>query len=113
MLDWPERCKLAHAFLSECSQKGLELAQLLLGQLGVFLTCESAVGVQPSTPNRKALWVLQRLLQENLHHKKGLPCIGTALSKKIGIYESSSVKVVPITPNKSYASGMVQPALLV
>ena len=37
LLGWPERRKLAHAFLWECSYKRLKLAQLL-GQLGVFLT---------------------------------------------------------------------------
>jgi hypothetical protein len=37
VLVWPKRCKLAHAFLWEYSDKGLKLAQLL-GQLGVFLT---------------------------------------------------------------------------
>jgi hypothetical protein len=34
---WPERCKLARAFLWECSDEMLELAQLL-GRRGVFLT---------------------------------------------------------------------------
>jgi hypothetical protein len=34
---WPRRCGLAHAFLWEHSNKGLELGQLL-GQLGVSLT---------------------------------------------------------------------------
>ena len=34
----PKICKLAHAFLWECSDKRLELAQLLR-QLVVFLTC--------------------------------------------------------------------------
>ena len=33
----PKRCKLAHAFLWECSYKRLKTAQLL-GQLGVSLT---------------------------------------------------------------------------
>ena len=37
VLVWPRRCKLAHAFLREYSQKRLKLVQLL-GQLGVFLT---------------------------------------------------------------------------
>ena len=37
VLDWPKRCKLAHAFLWEYSYKRLKLAQLL-GQLGGFLT---------------------------------------------------------------------------
>ena len=34
---WPNRCKLAHAFLWEYSYKRLKLDQLL-GQHGVFLT---------------------------------------------------------------------------
>ena len=37
MLGWPKKCKLAHAFLWEHSDKMLKLAQLL-GQLGVVLT---------------------------------------------------------------------------
>jgi hypothetical protein len=37
VLDWPRRCKLAHAFQWEYSHKRLKLGQLL-GQLGVFLT---------------------------------------------------------------------------
>jgi hypothetical protein len=37
VLGWPKICKLAYAFLWECSYQRLELAQLL-GQLGVFLT---------------------------------------------------------------------------
>jgi len=37
VLVWPKRWKLAHAFLWEYSEKGLELAQLL-GQLAIFLT---------------------------------------------------------------------------
>ena len=37
VIGWPKRCKLAHAFLQEYSDKRLKLAQLL-GQLGVFLT---------------------------------------------------------------------------
>ena len=36
LLGWPKRCKLAHAFLHEYSDKRLKLARLL-GQLGVFL----------------------------------------------------------------------------
>ncbi len=41
VLGWPKRCKLAHAFLWAYSYKRLKLAQLL-GQLGVFLTCDPA-----------------------------------------------------------------------
>jgi hypothetical protein len=41
LLDWPTRCKLAHAFLWKNSYKRLELAQLL-GQLGVFLTAATS-----------------------------------------------------------------------
>ena len=41
VLGRPKRCKLAHAFLWEQSYKRLELAQLL-GQLGVYLTCQYA-----------------------------------------------------------------------
>jgi hypothetical protein len=37
VLGWARRCKLAHAFLWEYSDKRLKLAQLL-GQLSVFLT---------------------------------------------------------------------------
>jgi hypothetical protein len=37
VLGWPNRCKLAHAFLWEYSYKRLKLVQLL-GQLGFFLT---------------------------------------------------------------------------
>ena len=37
VLGWPKRCKLAHAFLWECSGNRLELARLL-GRHGVFLT---------------------------------------------------------------------------
>ena len=36
------------------------------------------------------------------HHVFGL--IGTALSKKISVFQSSSLKVVPISPNASYPS---------
>ena len=43
MLDWPERYKLAHAFLWENSYKRLKLAQLL-GQLGLFLALMGASG---------------------------------------------------------------------
>jgi hypothetical protein len=42
---WPNRCKLAHAFLWEYSYKRLKLAQLL-GQLGVFLTKASGLAKQ-------------------------------------------------------------------
>ena len=38
VLGWPQRCKLAHAFLRGYSYKRLKLSQFL-GQLGVFLTC--------------------------------------------------------------------------
>ena len=38
MLDWPERCQLAHASLWEDSYRRLKLAHELLGQFGVFLT---------------------------------------------------------------------------
>ena len=37
VLGWPNICQLAHAFLWECGDKRLKLAQHL-GQLGVFLT---------------------------------------------------------------------------
>ena len=43
VLGWPERCKLAHAFLWEYSYKRLKLAQLLV-QLGVFLTKAMVAG---------------------------------------------------------------------
>ena len=42
MLDWPKRCKLAHACLWGYSYKRLKLAQLL-GQLGVCLTQEEVM----------------------------------------------------------------------
>ena len=38
MLGWSKRYKLTHALLREYSYKGLKLAQLLPGQLGIFLT---------------------------------------------------------------------------
>jgi hypothetical protein len=38
VLDWPNRSKLAHAFLCEYSYKRLKKLAQLLGQLGVFLT---------------------------------------------------------------------------
>ena len=46
-LGLPERCNLAHTFLSECSYKRLKLAQLL-GQLGVFLTWVRPNSLAPS-----------------------------------------------------------------
>jgi hypothetical protein len=50
---WPKRCKLAHAFLWECSDKRLKLAQLL-GQPGVSLTrgAESAAALGCPAPTR-------------------------------------------------------------
>jgi hypothetical protein len=41
VLGWPKRCKLVHAFMWEYGYKRLKFAQLL-GQLGVFLTCDPA-----------------------------------------------------------------------
>jgi hypothetical protein len=43
VIGWPNRCKLAHAFLREYIYKKLKLAQLL-GQLGILLTL-----LQPAT----------------------------------------------------------------
>ena len=42
MSGWPKICKLAHASLGEHSDKRLKLAQLLGGELGVFLTWSSS-----------------------------------------------------------------------
>jgi hypothetical protein len=50
VLGWPKICQLAHAFLWECGDKGLKLAQHL-GQLGVFLTLVGrSQGAGRSTP---------------------------------------------------------------
>jgi hypothetical protein len=48
VLGWPKGCKLVRAFRWEHSDKRLELAQLL-GQLGVFPTLYSTVGVRYCT----------------------------------------------------------------
>ena len=45
-------CKLAHAFMWEYSQKGLNSAQLL-GQLGVCLTCSRSIASE-SCPTHAA-----------------------------------------------------------
>jgi hypothetical protein len=61
VLGCPRKCKLAHAFPWDYSDKGLELAQLL-GQLGVFLTWFApSPSAYPNTETPCAAWLARSI----------------------------------------------------
>ena len=70
--DWPERRKLAHAFLCEYSYKKLKLAQLL-GQLGVCLTCGESTGHAAPPPAASTLTTYDRFCVPPSHAAEHAP----------------------------------------